>query len=333
MFADKNYLLFLIALLPFALLLSYFLLKRKKDMGKLISKTNMPVLSNVNFTAYKVKNFMITAALIFLIIALARPQYGERETEIEKETSEIILAIDVSKSMLAEDIKPSRINKAKELLTSVIKENEGEKIGAIVFSGTAMWQCPMTYDSEALKMFLQNVGVGAIPVGGTRFNAPIDLAVKAVSGKKNSSKVLVLITDGEDYAEGTKQSLDNAKQAGLKIITVGIGTYQGAPIPERNEYGRTLNYVKDSGGKIVMSRLNSALLQSISKDTGGKYFEISGNSDISQAVINEIKGLDKNAQGKIRENTKQDRFQIFLAIALLFLLLWQIYPLTLKAGK
>ncbi|MCL1972343.1 MAG: VWA domain-containing protein [Endomicrobia bacterium] len=333
MFADEKYLLLLLFIPVLAFLFYLFYKKRKKDLSLLISKANLPVLSNINFNAYKVKNIALFAGFIFLILALARPQYGNKDTETERTSSEIVLALDVSKSMLAEDVKSNRLERAKVLMSRIITEREGDKIGVIVFSSMAMWQCPMTYDIEAVKMFLQRVSTGDLPIGGTEFSAPITLAVKSLNGKPSNSRVMILITDGEDHDEKTKEAIESAKKADLRIITVGIGTAQGAPIPERDSSGALIRYVTDSNGKTVISRLDSALLQKIASETGGKYFEISGSADVFADIIKELQTLGKDSQGKVKESGRHDRFQIFLFLALIAFIIELVYPKTVKSKK
>ena len=333
MFANEKYLLLLLFVPLLAFLLVFFLKKRKKALSLLISKANLPVLSNINFNAYKVKNIALFAGFIFLILALARPQYGHKDTEIERTSSEIVLALDVSKSMLAEDVKPNRLERAKMLMSRIISEREGDKIGVIVFSSVAMWQCPMTYDIEAVKMFLQKVNTGALPFGGTEFSAPINLAVKALSGKPSNSRVMILITDGEDHDEKTKEAIESAKKAGLRIITIGIGTAQGAPVPEKNSSGALIRYITGDNGKTVISRLDSTLLQKIASETGCKYFEISGSGDVFADIIKELQNLGKDSQGKVKESSRRDRFQIFLFLALIAFITELIYPKTVKNKK
>ncbi|MDR2425627.1 MAG: VWA domain-containing protein [Endomicrobium sp.] len=332
-FADKGFLLLLLLIPLAALFLAFSLKKRKKDLGFLISKNNLAILSNVNFKAYVIKNVFLLAGFVFLIAATAEPKYGDEKIEVEKMSSEIIAVLDVSKSMLAEDIKPSRIEKAKMLISRIVEECEGDKIGVMVFSAGAMWQCPMTYDVEAIKMFLQGVNTDSLPFGGTEFSSPINLVVKTLGENSSNSRVMILITDGEDHDKKTKEAVELAKKSELRIISVGIGTYQGAPIPVKTDSGTLVKYMSDKRGKTVISKLNSELLKKISLETGGNYYEISDGRDIAPAVINEIKGLDKNIQGKIKENAKRSRFQIFLFLALAAFVIEMFYPKTVKNRK
>lgn len=333
MFADKDYLLLLLLIPLIAALFGFFFKKRKKDLRLLISKSNLAILSNVNLNAYKVKNIFLLLGFIFLIIALARPQYGDKEIEVERRSSEIVIALDVSKSMLAQDIKPNRIEKAKMLISRIIDECPGDKIGVIAFSATAMWQCPMTYDGEAVKMFLQGVNTDSLPFGGTDLGEPINLAVKTLGEKSSNSRIMLLITDGEDHDKKTKAAVESAKKAGIKIISVGIGTYHGAPIPVKTESGIILRYMSDKSGKTVITKLDTGLLQQVASETGGKYFEISENNDASSAIINRLKDVEKDESGTTKENSRKDRFQMFLILALIAFAAEMFYPETIKSKK
>jgi len=285
----------------------------------------LPLLSNVKLSSYPLKSLFFIFGIFFLILALARPQYGDKKQIIIKESSEIVIALDISKSMLANDVQPSRLEQAKLMLLRVIEDNPGEKMGVIVFSGSAMWQCPMTYDTQALKMFLQSVEVGQLPLGGTQISAAILLAAKAVADSPANGKVLILISDGEDHDSKIKDAISEAQKTNLKIVSVGIGTPEGAPIPVKDDSGAVKDYVKDKNGQIVMSKLNSNLLERIAQETGGKYFN-SSSKDISPSIIKTIKELEKS-KDEIQENTaKADRFQIFLFLSLIMFFAWLLIP-------
>jgi Ca-activated chloride channel family protein len=325
MFADKIYLLLL---LLFPLLAGFLYLtfrKRTFDLALLISKSNFLSLTNVNLNAYKVKNILILLALFFIIIALARPQFGYKKKTVIKESSEIVISLDVSRSMLAQDLKPNRLEKAKDMVLKIVEENPGEKIGIIVFSGSAMWQCPMTYDSQALKMFLQSVEVGSLPIGGTQISDAIVLASKAVEKELSNGKVMILISDGEDHDSKIKEAINKAKKAGLKIITVGIGTPIGSPVPVKDESGIIKDYIKDRTGQVVVSKINANLLKSVASETGGKYFDASGK-DISGDLSKAVRDLEKNKNKVSERDGKIDRFQIFLLVALLLLFIELLFP-------
>jgi Ca-activated chloride channel family protein len=325
MFADKIYLLLLL-LLPLLAGFLYLTFRRREfDLALLVSRVNFLSLTNVNLNAYKIKNILIFLAFFFIIIALARPQFGYKKRTIIKESSEIVISLDVSRSMLAQDLKPNRLEKAKDMVLKIVEENSGEKIGIIVFAGSAMWQCPMTYDSQALKMFLRSVETTSLPIGGTQISDAITLASKAVEKELSNGKIMVLISDGEDHDSGIKEAINKAKKAGLKIIAVGIGTPNGSPIPVKDESGIIKDYIKDRTGQIVVSKINANLLKSVASETGGKYFDASVK-DISGELSRAVRDLEKNKNKISERDSKIDRFQIFLFVALLLLFIELLFP-------
>ncbi|MDR3111922.1 MAG: VWA domain-containing protein [Elusimicrobiota bacterium] len=318
MFADKMYLLFLIVIPILCIFFFYAFQKRKRDLFLFISKAKFSSLSNVKLHAYVTKYVLIITALIFMILALARPQFGKKEQTTTRQYSDIVIALDVSKSMLSEDVKPSRLEKAKIMISSIIETNPDDKIGIIAFAGSAMWQCPMTHDLVALKMFLQEIAVGTIPLGGTQISGAISLAAKALENKPAKSKTLILISDGEDHDSQVKEALSLAKNVGLRIISVAIGSSEGSPIPIKDKSGVITDYVKDAMENIVMSKVNSVLLKEVAQDSGGQYFE-AFDKDITPHLVKAVRDLEKNTNSLNRQNDKVDRFQIFVLICLLFL--------------
>ena len=318
-------------LLPILAFLCYvFYKKRKEALDLLISRVNISALSNVNIRVYIVKYIFIIIGLAFLILAIARPQYGDKVQEVVKESSEIVIALDISKSMLAQDSKPNRLEKSKSMIFRIVEESAGERIGVIVFSGTAMWQVPMTYDFQALKMFMRGVENIQLPFGGTQISDAINLAVKAVSSNPASSKIMILISDGEDHDSKIKEAINNAKSADLKIFTVGVGTIQGSPIPVRDQNGEITGYIKDKSGNIVMTKMNPALLKAVAEGTGGRFFDAS-EKDVSLELVRLIKDTEKNKFEAQEHNAKADRFQIFLFLALIAFFIELMIPVTRKA--
>lgn len=326
MFADKFYLLLLLLLPVLAVFLHMSLYKRKADLASFISRIGFLPLTDINLRAYKIKNFLMLTALFFIIIALARPQFGSENKPVIKNSWEIIVALDVSKSMSAQDIEHGRLQKAKEIILKVIDDNPGGKIGIIAFAGTAVWQCPVTYDYQALKMFLHDVQTDILPVGGTQISSAVILALRAAKKDDSSKKTMILMSDGEDHDSNIKEAVKGAVKAGMRIITVGIGTPDGCPVPVIDENGNVKDYLKDSFGKIVISRVNTDLLKIIAAETGGKYFCVSGG-DISGELSKAVRNLGRNKNGINLKNTKTDRFQVFLFIALILLFIELLFPL------
>jgi Ca-activated chloride channel family protein len=329
MFADKSYLLLLI-LIPLLTLFFYIAFKKRKEsLNMLLTDVNLLSLSEVNLNAYKVKNVLLLFGVFFIVLALARPQYGIKNHTVVKESSEIVLALDVSKSMLAQDFKPSRLEKAKSIILDVVRANPGEKMGVIVFSGDAMWQCPMTYDLQALKIFLEDVETGVLPNGGTQIGDAIILACKALNGRGSKSKVMLLVSDGEDHDSKIDDAISIAEKNKLKVICVAIGTKEGSPVPVLDEAGKLKDYIKDSSGQVVVSKVNSDLLQRVSEETGGKFFDAS-NKGISYDLIKTVKALDKDNNEIDQINNKIDRFQIFVLLGLICFIGAFVYPVRRK---
>lgn len=308
-FASPYY-LFLLLLLPI-LAFGFFVFykNRKSALFSFISKSKITELTNANIRAWRQKYILALIGFLFLILALARIQFGDKQETITQESAEIIIALDVSKSMLAQDAAPDRLSMAKFLLLNVIDQNAGNKIGLIVFTQNAMWQCPMTYDLAALKMFLQDVTVEQLPVGGTQISQAIMLAAKTISQDNQANpRVLLLISDGEDHDSKVEQAIREAEKNNLTIFSVGVGSAQGAPIPQGG------GYLKDSNGQTVITKLNPALLQNAAQKTGGRYFNAS-DSGVLDSLINATQNIEKSKNGTFNANTKNDQFQIFLAIA------------------
>ncbi|MDR3244126.1 MAG: VWA domain-containing protein [Elusimicrobiota bacterium] len=327
MFANKIYLLLLLLLPVLAVFFSIAYKKRKSALKAFFSYINPTNLSDVNLKAYSFKYALLTAAFFFIILALARPQFGEKTQEVMRETSEIVVALDVSRSMLARDIEPNRLEKARQILFRVIEENHGDKIGVIIFSGSAMWQCPMTYDFEALKMFLGNIQTGQLPMGGTQISSAIMLAVKAISSNPSNNKVLLLISDGEDHDSKIDEALKQANDINLRIISVGIGSQVGAPVPTGES--AVSDYIRDSVGNVIISKLNPQLLKTVAQKTDGVYFDAS-QKDLFSSLIREIKNIERDKSQSTQRTNKADRFQIFLFFALLALLAEFLIPITIK---
>ncbi|MDR0822176.1 MAG: VWA domain-containing protein [Endomicrobium sp.] len=327
MFADKIYLLFLLILPILAVFFAISYKKRKNALSAFFSSTNLSSLSNVNLEAYKIKYVLLLAAFLFLIFALARPQFGEKTQEVTRESSEIVVALDISRSMLSRDMEPNRLEKAKQILLRVIEENAGDRIGVIVFSGSAMWQCPMTYDFEALKIFLGDIETGSLPMGGTQISSAIMLAAKAVSANPANNKVMLLISDGEDHDSKIDEALEAANDIGLRILTVGIGSQSGAPVP--NSESAVSDYIRDGVGNVVMSKLNPQLLKNVAQRTNGTYFDAS-QRDLFSSLTKAVRNIEKDKSESVQRTNKADRFQIFLFLALLALLAEFLIPITGK---
>ncbi len=264
---------------------------------------------------------LILLAFTLLLLALARPQFGTRLETIEREGQDVVVALDVSLSMLAEDIQPSRLRKAKHAIGSFVDLLQGDRVGIVAFAGEAFVQCPLTLDYAAAKMFLDALDTTILPVQGTALEQAIRRSLDMFSSKETTHKVLILITDGEGHMGDPVGAARTAAQQGVLIHTVGIGSVQGTPIPMRDEQGRRQGFKKDSRGNVVMTRLDQGTLQEIARETGGRYFRASPGERELADIQAEIAGMDKKRLSAQEFTQFDEQFQAFVGLAWILLVL------------
>ncbi|HQU72451.1 MAG TPA: VWA domain-containing protein [Calditrichia bacterium] len=263
-----------------------------------------------------IKNLLLILLLTFGIIALVNPQIGTRLEEVKREGVDIFIALDVSNSMLAEDVAPNRFEKARHEIRRFIDRLRGDRVGLIVFSGLSFVQCPLTLDYSAAQLFLDDLYVGLVPQPGTNLAEAIRTALKSFGEGDGQSKTLVLITDGEEHEEDPMDAAEAAAEAGLTIYTVGIGSPRGAPIPQYDNAGNRVGYKRDGEGQVVTTRLDVATLEQIADKTGGKMYIAGAGSAELDAVYEEIFSMEKKELTARQFTQYDDKFQIFLWIAL-----------------
>ncbi|MFH1380256.1 MAG: VWA domain-containing protein [bacterium] len=274
----------------------------------------------------KLKAWLMIMALACIWFAAAGPQLGARLVEVHRRGIDVLIAVDCSQSMLAEDIKPNRLARAKLALSSLIESLEGDRVGIIAFAGAAFLQCPLTLDYSAAKMFLDFLSVDLIPRPGTAMGEAIALAIKSFSRKERKYKVLVLITDGEDHKSNPLELAREASREGIKILTVGIGSTEGEPIPVRDGNNAVSGYKKDRSGNIIMSKLDETTLQKIALETGGTYFRATSGGIEIEGIIEEIARMEKKELQSRLYNQYENRYQFFLFLAVICLLIEFILP-------
>ena len=258
-------------------------------------------------------------ALAFLIISLTNPKMGTKLETVKREGVDIVFALDVSKSMVAEDIAPNRLEKAKQIITKIVENLGSDRVGIIIYAGNSYPLLPITTDYAAAKMFLQNANTDMVSSQGTAINDAIERALTYYDDNEQTNRFLVIVSDGEDHEENTLELAKQAAEKGIKIYTVGIGTAKGGPIPLK-ENGRVMGYKKDSKGMVVVTQMNEQILRDIANAGNGKY--INGNK--TQQTIASIKEVLEKAE-KSEFETKQfsdyeDQFQWFIGIGLLLLI-------------
>lgn len=314
--SDILYLLFALPLL----IIGYFILAgiNRRNLRKFgdpqILSDLMPMVS---VGRKNLKFFLLVFVLFFLIIALARPQFGSKLEEVKRKGIEIIIALDVSNSMWAEDIKPNRLERAKQSIATLLSKMKNDKIGLIVFAGDAYTQIPITTDYVSAKMFLSNTNPDIVSKQGTALGAAIRLATNSFTQNEEASKVIVLISDGEDHEDNAIQAAEAAAEKGIKIYTIGMGSVEGSPIPLRNGRG----FVKDRQNNVVITRMNPKMLNEIAQIGGGKYITATTGSIGLNKFYNELNKLDKAELETKVYSEYNDQYQYFLAMAILLLII------------
>jgi len=288
--------------------------------------------ASVSRSKQKWKAALMVLGVVFMTLALARPQIGTRLEEMKREGVDIFIALDVSASMLAEDIKPSRLAKAKHEISAFIDLLNGDRIGLIAFAGESFVQCPLTLDYGAAKTFLEIMDPGLIPEPGTNLSAAIKTALKSFDANERKYKALVLITDGEDHGDDIMEVVEMADREGAVIYTVGIGSPQGAPIPVYDKQGRR-EFKKDKKGEVVLTKLDQLTLEKIALTTNGKYYQsVTGETKL-EIIYQEIAKMEKKELASRKFSQYEDRFQYALLFAIFFLLLELFVSDRIKSTK
>jgi len=312
-----NFLLLIPALVIFFIFVS---IKKKRALGIFGNSAIMERLSaSKSATKERLKRLLVITGVFFLILALARPQIGTRLTMTRRSGVDVLIAIDTSLSMMAQDIRPNRLEKAKLEVALLINKLKGDRVGILTFAGNSFVQCPLTLDYNAAKMFLSIVEVGMMPKPGTAIGDAINTATKSFVKKQRKHKVLILLTDGEDHRTDPIKAASEAKKQGVRIYTIGIGSKKGEPIPLLDESGKVSGYKKDKSGKVVMSKLDDSMLQRIALITDGRYYHATPSEFELDKIYSEISRMEKKELSSRLFTQYEERFQYFLGIALVLL--------------
>jgi Ca-activated chloride channel family protein len=327
-FANQNYLPFIYAASA-AIVIFYIavLLRRRSLMERFSAKDLIRSIAPGASTPRRVFRIsMVAVAFILCMLALARPQWGFIWEETKKTGVDILIAIDVSKSMLATDVKPDRLERSKFAVKDLIKKLNGDRIGLVAFAGTAFLQCPLTIDYNGFLLSLDDLTTASIPRPGTSITSAIREAMDVFKGPEKKYKVMVIITDGEDFEGDALKAAKQAAEMGIRIYCVGVGTQEGELIPAVGADGER-GYLGDRSGQAVKTRLNEDILQKIALSTGGSYVKAT-QAEFGLVLLYDksISKLEKkDIDAKMRRHY-QDRFQYFLALALILLFLEPLVP-------
>lgn len=262
---------------------------------------------------------LLTGFFAFGIIALARPQWGMRAETVRRQGVDVVAALDTSYSMNAEDVAPNRLAKAKSEIRGLIGRLKGDRIGLVAFAGSAIIQCPLTLDYGAAALFLDVASTDVIPEPGTSMAAAIQTATSAFIAKERKYKVLVIFTDGEDLEGQVGVAVEKARDAGVIIYTIGIGSPEGKPIPVRDSQGNIVEYRKDADGQVVVSRLDERSLAEIATETGGRYFRATTSEGELDQIYDEVSRMEKKQLESRLFQNYEDQYQYPLALAILCL--------------
>lgn len=312
----------LLLLIPF-LLIFYILAFRwkRKTLERFGSIELLTRMTRTTSTGrQRLKAFLVLCSLFFLVISLSRPQWGTKLELTSRRGVDIVIAMDVSGSMLAEDIKPNRLERAKHEVGQMIEKLRGDRIGLVAFAGTAFLQCPLTLDYGAAKMFLEVMKPDLIPVAGTSLSSAIRTSSKAFRSQEKKHKVLVLITDGEDHLGKVLEEAEKAAKQGVVVFSLGIGSEAGVPIPTRDQAGN-ITYKKDRTGQVVMTRLDATTLERVSLATGGKFYQSTTGGLELDRIYKAIRKMEKREMESKQYTQFEDRYQWPLAVAFLLLVL------------
>ena len=311
------YLLFILPLIVLVFLANlYWKRKKQREFGDLEMVKKLSPESSVFKPVLKL--VVLLLAFLGLIIALVNPKIGTKMETVKREGIDIVFAMDVSKSMLAEDVAPNRLDKSKQIVSQIINQLGSDRIGIVAYAGSAFPVLPITSDYGVAKMFLESMNTEMVSSQGTSLDEAIRLAITYFDEKSKTSKLLVLISDGEDHSEDAQAAADEASKAGLKIITISLGTEKGATIPLKRN-GVVESFQKDNNNQVVITKMNRESLEAIAKATKGGY--VNGNN--TKNVLEYIKATLDNIQKTEFESTEmadfQAQFQWFLGFAFLLL--------------
>lgn len=282
------------------------------------------MLHGVSLFRYTIRSLCLFIGILFLLLALCQPQWNKKERVMYQQGRDMFIALDVSKSMLAADCKPTRLECAKRKIKDILASLSSDRVGLILFSGSAFVQCPLTDDYAAFQLFLDQVDVETIASGSTSCDEAIQTALQAFKEvSQTKEKLLILITDGEDFSHNLAGVKEQAIAQALHIIALGVGTTQGAPVPCFDEYGVCKGHQKDKQGNIVISRLNEPMLQAIAKDSAGQYIKMSVDDTDIRSLQHILSFYEKNKRDDRTVTQYEHQYPLFVAVSFIcFVLEW-----------
>jgi Ca-activated chloride channel family protein len=318
-FAHVEWLYLLILLPLLALFYAYMSARKRKAIAEFGDPGLLATLMPLRSPKRELLKFvLVLVALALVIVGVAGPRFGSKLQQVKQEGVELIIALDVSNSMLAQDIKPSRLQAAKQAIARMVEKLRNDKIGLIVFAGDAYVQLPITTDYSSAKFFLQSIDTEIVPVQGTAIGAAVALALKSFTPESKASKAIIVITDGENHQDDAVLAAKQAREQGIYVHAVGMGLAQGAPIPESRAPGE---YMKDGAGNVIISKLDAETLKAVAKAGEGLFVRASESSLGLNTLLDEVNRMDKALIEERVFSDYDEKYQYFLLAGLVLLLL------------
>ena len=315
-FEHIEYLYLLLLLIPLLAVFIAFQQWKKNSIARFGKATLVhrliPDLSNGKQI---LKFVLLSLAYVFLIFGIANPQIGSKQEKVKRQGIDVVIALDVSKSMLAEDVQPNRLARAKNFISNFVDQLKNDRLAIVVFAGRAYLQMPLSVDYSAAKLYLKTVGTESVPTQGTSISEAIDLANESFAKGDNKSKALIIISDGEDHEAGVDEALETAAKNGIKVFTLAVGTDKGSPIPTANG-----DFKRDAEGNIVLSKVNVEAMRTYAEKGNGKSFILGSGKDEISAIFKELGRIQTKDFEDVVFTDYDDKFQYCLAIAALFLI-------------
>ncbi|MDL2223982.1 VWA domain-containing protein [Bacteroidales bacterium OttesenSCG-928-M06] len=323
-FEHPEYLYFLFVL-PVLLVIFILYMRSKKKALKSFGDMKLlkSLMPDVALKKQYIKFWILFICGGLFVLVIAGPQFGSKLETVKKQGIEVMVCLDVSNSMLSTDVSPTRLDKAKQILSRLVDNLENDKIGLIVFAGDAFIQLPITSDYVSAKMFLSSINPSMVPTQGTAIGSAINLAIRSFSPNENTEKTIILITDGEDHEDNAIGAAEAAVKKGIKVNVLGIGSLQGSPIPTRD------GYLKDKDGNMVLTKLNEAMCQEIASAAEGMYARTDNTNNALKALQGELNKMTKSEVESRVYSSYDEKYYIPVWI-LLFLLLMEFFMLDRK---
>lgn len=303
-------------------LLIYRFMRTRKVIRLLAGPWTERLFKNVSVYKDIVKIILTFISVLFLLLALLRPQWNKKEEVVAQEGRDLFIALDISRSMLATDVQPDRLMYAKQKIKQLLQRLDAERVGLILFSGSAFVQCPLTADRSAFNLYLDQVDVETISSGSTALDQALREALRAFNrAPERKNKLLVLFTDGEDFSSNLSSFKQEAQKENLRVFTIGVGTPEGAPIPLHDASGKIMGHQQDEKGGVVITRLNEGILRTLAQDAGGIYMRVTPDDTDIKTLVQQVRTFEKEKLEDKIFSQLEEQYPYFLLISFISLVI------------